>query len=624
VHKSEHELPNQAQTVRNPSPDDPWIGRRLKKYEIVGHIGKGGMGVVYLAEDTVLQRAVAIKMIAGSPTDEPRGLDRFLREARSAARLQHANVVAIYDVDEDQGTHYLVMEFVPGPSAEQIGARDGPLPWKQAVQIVADACRGLIAAHASGLIHRDIKPANLLVSATGEVKLGDFGLAKAVADDGVSVTQQHVRGTPLYMSPEQTRNEDLDERSDLYSLGATLYALLAGEPPYGGKDWFATMYAHSTAPIPDPRRKNADVPEAVVKIIQRAMAKKRSDRYADAEAMLEALDAVLGPKREDLRPLAEDFEVPRVPTTASSIPDVRKPTQSRRWLVVSVCIVGFFLLTGIGIACAGAAGWLWFHRTPAQPALTAEEFKKNLIASNPGFDGKITLQEREGRIVKVAFAADHITDVKPVGELADLEDLELFVNVGKESRLTELAPLGRLTKLTRVRISGVPAEDVAFLRQLRSVTHADLGGTRVKDLAPLRDLPLTELRLGAAPIVDLKGLHDAPIETLYLDYCYRLKSLDGLPTKRLRWLSLASTDVADLAPMKEARNLEFIDLHWASVTRSQRDQTPPRSLRPSDMAILEGLPKLQTIVGEFTPDEVARLQEKLPARPEVKTIPRGK
>ncbi len=159
--------PSQSDTAVAPEPIDPWIGRKLKKYGIVARIGRGGMGVVYLAEDSALGRVVAIKMISQTHTGDSQSIKRFQREARAAARVQHANVASIYDIDEDNGTHFLVTEFVPGPSAQQMIDKQGGLPWRAATQIVADACRGLAAAHAAGLIHRDIKPANILVSQTG-------------------------------------------------------------------------------------------------------------------------------------------------------------------------------------------------------------------------------------------------------------------------------------------------------------------------------------------------------------------------------------------------------------------------------------------------------------------------
>jgi serine/threonine protein kinase/WD40 repeat protein len=295
---------------------DPWIGRTLKKYSLLARLGRGGMGVVYLAHDMVLKRIVAIKMISQTLTNEQNAIRRFHREARAAAQLQHANVASLYDIDKDQGVHFLVMEFVPGPTAQQLIEKGG-LPWRAATQIVADACRGLAAAHAASLIHRDIKPANIFLSQTGEVKLGDFGLAKETrnAESAITLGKQ-VLGTPQYMSPEQGQNGDLDERSDIYSLGATYYALLTGEPPFTGKNHYSIVYAHASMPIPDARAKVPDLPDACIAILRRALAKRRGDRYASALEMMADLEAALG-TREQLAPLASQIGIPHLATSAS-------------------------------------------------------------------------------------------------------------------------------------------------------------------------------------------------------------------------------------------------------------------------------------------------------------------
>jgi serine/threonine protein kinase len=207
--------------------DDPWVGQRLGKYEITGKLGQGGMGVVYEGQDTLLKRPVAVKLLPEAVAANPEALKRFLHEAQAAARLNHPNVVAIHEADQWQGTVYLVLELVRGESAEQALQTRGPLPWREATRILADVCRGLAAAHAAGLVHRDIKPGNILLAADGAVKLADFGLAKPVDHNGPALTGPGLAiGTPHFMSPEQCRSAPLDPRSDLYSLGATYYALL--------------------------------------------------------------------------------------------------------------------------------------------------------------------------------------------------------------------------------------------------------------------------------------------------------------------------------------------------------------------------------------------------------------
>jgi urea transport system substrate-binding protein len=290
----------------NPPPDDSGelpAGTTLGNHRVVGVLGRGGMGVVYEAEDVALARAVAIKVLPGALAHNHAALERFLREARTAARLVHPNVVPIFEVGRSGDSHYLVMQKLPGGSLADAMAA-GPLPWREATRAVAQACRGLAAAHRAGLLHRDIKPANLLRDADGTVKLTDFGLAKAAdADGGLQLTQAgRVVGTPAYMSPEQCHAEPLDARSDVYSLGATYYGLLTGRGPYAESTSIPkVMYAHCYQPPPDPREAVPDVPEGCALVVARAMAKSPDDRYPDADALRADLEALLG---DEAPPLA--------------------------------------------------------------------------------------------------------------------------------------------------------------------------------------------------------------------------------------------------------------------------------------------------------------------------------
>lgn len=228
-------------------PDD-WSGRRVGKYQLAQRIGRGATGQVYEATDRYLLRKVAVKLI---PAD-PETLPRLLREGRAAARVAHPNVVTVYDIGRDRGTFYIVMELVPGPTAQALVARRGPLPWAEATTLVAAACRGLYAAHRAGLIHRDVKPANILCPPGAEPKLADFGLARPALARTQLTQANTILGTPEFMSPEQCRGEPLDPRTDIYSLGAVYYFLLTGELPYRTADRATLMFAHCTAPLPDP------------------------------------------------------------------------------------------------------------------------------------------------------------------------------------------------------------------------------------------------------------------------------------------------------------------------------------------------------------------------------------
>lgn len=268
---------------------------RLGKYVLKSLLGKGGMGAVYRAEDTRLSREVAIKILPRRLAEHPSAVERFLREARATARLDHPNVISVLDVDQQDGRPFLVMELIRGKSLQAI-LEAGPLPWRDASRVIADCCQGLTAAHAQGLIHRDLKPGNILRTDEGVAKLADFGLAKSLAGDETNhlTSTGHLLGTPHYMSPEQCQGEALDPRSDLYSLGATYFALLTGRPPFSQTQPLQLMFAHCSAPIPDPRALQPDIPQSCAAIVQRALAKQPSGRFGSAREMLQALQTALG------------------------------------------------------------------------------------------------------------------------------------------------------------------------------------------------------------------------------------------------------------------------------------------------------------------------------------------
>jgi serine/threonine-protein kinase len=313
-------------------PDLP-PDRRLGKYVLRGRLGRGGMGVVYAATDALLDRPAAVKVLAGRSLDQAR--ERFLREARAAARLNHTNVVTVYEVGEEAGLSFLAMELLSGGSLQHLLDRRGPLPWREATRLAADACRGLVAAHAAGLLHRDIKPSNILLNAAGAAKLGDFGLALPERAEGGRLTREGmIVGTPEYMSPEQCRGDALDDLSDVYSLGATYYALLVGRPPYPGADPLQVSVAHCTSPVPDPRKANPDVPCPCADLLRRALAKEPADRPAGAAELLAALEGLL---------LTSGEPADRGSPTVSL-----RPTKHVRWTpTVLILGVGSFLAVGL-------------------------------------------------------------------------------------------------------------------------------------------------------------------------------------------------------------------------------------------------------------------------------------
>src|SRR4029077_13219306 len=226
----------------DPPADGSHLGS-LANFQILRVVGRGGMGVVLHGVDTCLQRDVAIKVLDPELSKDELAVKRFCREARAAASISHENVVAVHQVEHDEAKDipFLVMELISGESLEKKLEREGRLPLKEIVRIGMQTAAGLAAAHEKGLIHRDIKPGNILLEQSGQrVKLTDFGLARLAEDVRLTSTGL-VAGTPLYMSPEQASGEELDARSDLFSLGVVLYELAAGEPPFTGKTPLAVL-----------------------------------------------------------------------------------------------------------------------------------------------------------------------------------------------------------------------------------------------------------------------------------------------------------------------------------------------------------------------------------------------
>ncbi len=260
------------------------------RYELGEILGFGGMSEVHLARDVRLHRDVAVKVLRADLARDPSFYLRFRREAQNAAALNHPSIVAVYDTGEAETPPgplpYIVMEYVEGVTLRDIVHTDGPLPPRRAIEIIADACQALNFSHQNGIIHRDVKPANIMISTTNAVKVMDFGIARAIADSGNSVTQTAaVIGTAQYLSPEQARGEPVDARSDVYSLGCVLYEILTGEPPFTGDSPVAVAYQHVREdPIP-PSQRHEGISADLDAVVLKALAKNPDNRYQTAAEM---------------------------------------------------------------------------------------------------------------------------------------------------------------------------------------------------------------------------------------------------------------------------------------------------------------------------------------------------
>src|SRR5688500_4968447 len=251
----------------------------IGRYRILEKVGQGGMGVVYRAHDTLLERVVALKIIATSIEDNPELRERFFREARAAGQLSHRNIITIHDLGEHEGQPYLAMEFLTGEDLQHRLARQEPMSLRRKLEIAAETCDGLSFAHRRGLVHRDVKPANIFITDEGVVKLLDFGLARMVASE---LTRSNtMMGTVNYMAPEQVRGERSDHRADIFSLGVVLYEMLSGRKAFQGDSFATTMYK-ILQDVPEPLLNiDSSLPHEIVWLVEKALAKPRDERYQD-------------------------------------------------------------------------------------------------------------------------------------------------------------------------------------------------------------------------------------------------------------------------------------------------------------------------------------------------------
>ena len=323
----------------------------LGRYRLLSLLGKGGMSSVYLAEHTVMKRHCALKVLPAKRVNDASYLGRFHREAQAVAALDHPNIVRAYDVDmaADAGVdiHFLAMEFVKGKSLLELVQEIGPVPIVDAAEMVRQSAQGLDHAHRAGLVHRDVKPGNLLVTPTGMIKVLDLGLARFFDDEDHSLTVQHdekVLGTADYISPEQAiDSHKVDRRTDIYSLGCTLYYLLCGHPPFNSGPLAQRLIAHQTKPAPPILAERPDVPAGLVAIMEKMMAKKADQRYQTAQEVADAISTwqknaavttapapavvvstvVAKPATNAVRAPARQTGTTRLPTPAKKQPDQR-------------------------------------------------------------------------------------------------------------------------------------------------------------------------------------------------------------------------------------------------------------------------------------------------------------
>ena len=364
-------------------------GQNVAHFKILSLLGEGGMGKIYLAQDTKLHRKVALKFLPAKLEEDQDRIRRFVQEAQSAARLHHPNIAQIFEIGDYESTHYIALEYVEGETLRQLLSRR-KLEIKQAVEFAAQVASGLATAHKEGIIHRDIKPENLVVTTTGQIKILDFGLAKLVEKelDGTGVSQlttayMHsgnattpgvILGTVSYMSPEQARAEKLDQRTDIFSLGVVLYEMITGERPFRGKSAIDTLHAITNQDPSPVTQLNSQLPPELAEVLSKALAKETSERYQHA-----------GDFELDLRRFKRAVESNSLISTQTQRPGM---LGTGKWgLSVPLLLVGAFVVLGVA-----AIAWLLGRSSvvPKRSTLDLGNVTLMPLTTDPGYEGEPT------------------------------------------------------------------------------------------------------------------------------------------------------------------------------------------------------------------------------------------
>jgi serine/threonine protein kinase len=345
--------------------DSDLSGRRLGDYQVLRRLGRGGMADVYLATQISLQRQVAFKVLRGELAHDEAYVRRFHNEARAAAALVHANIVQIHEVGCIDGSHFIAQEYVAGQNLKQWLIRHRTADAATAVHVMRQVVAALQRASQQGIIHRDIKPENIMLARTGEVKVADFGLARVLADgQSANLTQVGITmGSPLYMSPEQVEGNQVDPRSDLYSLGVTCYEMLAGRPPFEGETTLSVAVQHLKKEPPRLEHRRADIPEGLCRIVHKLLAKLPRDRYQNPSELMRELRALHIEGLENWSSAVEEWDTPELLALA----DGRSEMTQRLDAVISSQAMVTHERTSIwrnaallvaAIAIGAAAAWL--------------------------------------------------------------------------------------------------------------------------------------------------------------------------------------------------------------------------------------------------------------------------
>jgi serine/threonine protein kinase len=583
-------------------------GKQLGDCEIVAKLGQGGMGAVYKARQTALDRMVAIKVLPAQFSTDDEFIARFKREAAAAARLTHPNIVQVYSAGKQEDTNYFVMEFVDGESVQQRLKRKGKIAPAEALAICVYVAQGLdYAWKRTKLIHRDIKPDNIFLSTDGEVKLGDLGLAKSAGGPGSGLTMTGAyMGTPYFVSPEQARGlKEIDFRADIYSLGCTLYFMVSGHMPYEGEgcDALQLMFKHVNEPPPEILQVWPECPAPLAELITAMIQKKPDDRYQSYEELIAHMKQVVAELRSGSqaqvvvhkKAVSEAAEaLPITPVLAATLPAAPVPAPAsavskktpqpksispakvdKTQLVESVPPAEpntpakkaelkapsfALIMTGTVVSSLLVLGlFLWSPWKPSRSSVTPVT-QPVLAGVDVAFIKEIAALPAEEQVKRVVVKLKELNPLfdpaadewQPIIKNGQVTELSVFVR-----NIADVSPLAAFTKLQAIKFKTEgnrgrsKLSDLSPLRGL-PLTRLECKFTRITNLSPLQGMSLTELTLVGSPFKALSPLRGMPLKDLRLAYC-EVTDLSPLADLSLDYLEIQRTKVTDVSPIRNYR-----------------------------------------------------------------------
>jgi serine/threonine protein kinase len=543
------------------------------RYRLDAIIAEGGFAQVWRAYDLELHRNVAVKLPKPSRLDST---DAFMAEARRVARLRHPSIVPVHDVGRSDGKVFIVSEFVERGNLSQQIKSSKPTE-AQAIKWISDIAEALEYAHSEGVIHRDIKPANILIDHHGRALLADFGIAQSASKTGRFAPSI---GTLRYMAPEQLKGKEIDQRSDIYSLGVVLYELLTGDLPYSSDHPVAVKQEI----VSGVQLKFKGIPPGLIRICEKAMRLDPKDRFPSAIAFAEELRNVSKPPQQN-RLIAPLFVL--VPllfmVTFMLAPNPSKKESSKPEIKMM------------------DPNWIaHVAQLPAEEQIA--EVIARLKELNPEFDGKVIAEHENGQVRSWDMRTDQVTDIRPLaalkhlksvnlggtytwkhnGKLVDISPLEGIPIEGLEVTSTlveDLSPL-RNTPLTFLRVDNTNVTDLSPIRNAK-LNRLFIHNTMISDLTPLQGMALTYLHMANTQVKDLSVLSGMPLEDLRCQYCgiKDMKVLEGMP---LHTLEIHGNPISDLSPLANSP-MQYLNIYKTNIT----DWSPLKTMRQLKMVAFD-------------------------------------